>query len=67
MSEKDPFGLEITPEFKAWLDQLNEAAKQRGYQGWADFWQTTGAECWFESYEDGSTPLQALIEDESYA
>lgn len=51
-------------EFEEWLEQLDVAAKQRGYAG-DSFSQGTGADCWRASFEAGLSPADALTEDES--
>lgn len=60
-------GKPQSTDFAAWLDALNVAASARGYAGGDSFWQSTGAECWREYFDCGTTPADALTEDESYA
>jgi len=55
-----------SPEFRAWLAELDAAASRRGYLG-GPLSQQTGEECWANSYAEGLTPDQAITEDESYA
>ena len=51
--------------FSDWLCFLDHSALSIGFK--RRIVNDTGAECWMHYYEDGYTPLQALIEDLGHA
>lgn len=56
----------ISPEFRAWLDELNAVAKAAGYAGADTFWQDGGADAWRDYFNDDYSPEDAFTEDASY-
>lgn len=50
--------------FGAWIEQLNQEARKRGYLAEA-FTDATGTECWRSYYQDGFSPADALDADEA--
>lgn len=66
------FFSKLAPEkreaFGKWMAELDDAhAAIDSPYGVGSLWQTTGANCWFDYFENEFSPGDALAEDMSYA
>jgi hypothetical protein len=53
--------------FLAYMEAMDaEHAKRELPYGDGSLWQTTGAECWFNYFDEGFSPSEAFDEDLSY-
>lgn len=53
--------------FIKYMAELDAENKSLGCPyGEGSLWQLTGAECWFDFYNDGIEPVAAIEEDQSY-